>query len=60
MSAVAIGECYTAHTLAAFNLMEADSDSEMAQLVLGWIRRTKATSFKAMNLLGRAAVLSPP
>ncbi|NWF27991.1 DUF3987 domain-containing protein [Streptomyces sp. PKU-EA00015] len=49
--AVAIGEYYTAHALAAFDLMETDADSEKAQLVLDWIRRTKTTSFKAHELV---------
>ncbi|MEU8977639.1 DUF3987 domain-containing protein [Streptomyces sp. NPDC048309] len=49
--AIAIGEYYTAHALAAFDLMETDTDSEKAQLVLDWIRRTNVTSFKAHELV---------
>ncbi|MFF4355044.1 hypothetical protein ACFY0T_49275, partial [Streptomyces sp. NPDC001530] len=49
--AIAIGEYYTTHGLAAFDLMETDTDSERAQLVLDWIRRTKLTSFKAHELV---------
>ncbi|WP_406401595.1 DUF3987 domain-containing protein [Streptomyces sp. NBC_00879] len=49
--AIAIGEYYTAHALAAFDLMETDADSEKAQLVLDWIRRTKTTHFKAHELV---------
>ncbi|MFD9465596.1 DUF3987 domain-containing protein [Streptomyces sp. NPDC060027] len=49
--AIAIGEYYTAHALAAFGLMETDADTEKAQQALDWIRRTKATSFKAHELV---------
>ncbi|MGW1374770.1 DUF3987 domain-containing protein [Streptomyces sp. NPDC002446] len=49
--ATAIGEYYTAHALAAFDLMETNTESEKAQLVLDWIRRTKVTSFKAHELV---------
>ncbi|MFD4144426.1 DUF3987 domain-containing protein [Streptomyces sp. NPDC058572] len=49
--AIAIGEYYTAHALAAFDRMEADENSEKAKLVLDWIRRTKVTSFKAHELV---------
>ncbi|MFE5890493.1 DUF3987 domain-containing protein [Streptomyces sp. NPDC056462] len=49
--AIAIGEYYTAHARAAFDLMETDADSEKALLVLDWIRRTKVTSFKAHELV---------
>ncbi|MFE8947421.1 DUF3987 domain-containing protein [Streptomyces sp. NPDC007856] len=49
--AIAIGEYYTAHALAAFELMETDADGEKAQVVLDWIRRTKVTSFNAHELV---------
>lgn len=49
--AIAIGEYYTAHALAAFDLMDTDADSGKAQLVLDWIRRTKVTGFKAHELV---------
>ncbi|MEU6217228.1 DUF3987 domain-containing protein [Streptomyces sp. NPDC047022] len=49
--AISIGEYYTAHALAAFDRMEADENTEKAELVLDWIRRTKVTSFKAHELV---------
>ncbi|MFF3247378.1 DUF3987 domain-containing protein [Streptomyces sp. NPDC002870] len=49
--ATVIGEYYTAHALAAFDRMEADENTEKAELVLDWIRRTKTTSFKAHELV---------
>ncbi|MFE2381099.1 DUF3987 domain-containing protein [Streptomyces misionensis] len=49
--AIAIGEYYTAHALAAFGLMETDADTKKAQQVLDWIRRTKVTSFKVHELV---------
>ncbi|MGW1811230.1 YfjI family protein, partial [Streptomyces sp. NPDC002078] len=49
--AIAIGEYYTAHALAAFGLMETDTDTEKAQQVLEWIRRTKVSSFKTPSHL---------
>lgn len=49
--AIAIGEYYTAHALAAFDLMETDADSANARLALDWMFRAKMTSFKAHELV---------
>lgn len=47
----AIGDYYTAHALAAFDLMGSDPVIEDAREVLAWLQRTGRTTFKAHELV---------
>jgi replicative DNA helicase len=49
--AAAIGEYYTAHALAAFDLMGTEPAVDDARTVLDWLASTKRRSFKAHELV---------
>ncbi|MGI5195676.1 DUF3987 domain-containing protein [Streptomyces sp. CA-288835] len=49
--AIAIGEYYTAHALASFDLMSAEPAVDDAQAVLDWITRSGRAQFKAKDVV---------
>jgi replicative DNA helicase len=49
--AIAIGEYYTAHALAAFDLMTTEPAVDDARAVLGWLARSGRTQFKAKDVV---------